>query len=241
MVNRSGASAAGKRTKWARWIGYAACGWALLFSLMHLYWGIEVSTGRLIVPGGDMAAGGGVDGSAWALYAGILCVMGVLIALLRFRGERMPRWMQRGVVGTACAAMTAYVVYAFTANGFQWLIAPGVLCAVGAVMALALIQPWGRVISRPLLLLLAWVGGAILILKTLYGALVQALAVVGVISWQRVQILIGAPASQAPTAQEGVQMTLWNLLVWNPWFLLGGILFCALAWLARRDLSEDLP
>jgi hypothetical protein len=36
-------------------------------------------------------------------------------------------------------------------------------------------------------------------------------------------------------------MTLWNLLVWNPWFLLGGILFCALAWLARRDLSEDLP
>jgi hypothetical protein len=56
-----------------------------------------------------------------------------------------------------------------------------------------------------------------------------------------VQILIGAPASQAPTAQEGIQVTIWNLLVWNPWFLLGGILFCALAWLARCDLSEDLP
>jgi hypothetical protein len=166
--------------------------------------------------------------------------MSVLIALLRFRGERMPRWMQRGVVGTACAAMTAYVIYTFTANGFQWLIAPGVLCAVGAVMALALIQPWGRVISRPLLLLLTWVGSAILILKTLYGASVQVLAVTDVISWQQAQTLIGAPVSQAPTAQEGAHMTLWNFLVWNPWFLLGGVLFCALAWLARRDLRERL-
>jgi len=33
-------------------------------------------------------------------------------------------------------------------------------------------------------------------------------------------------------------MALWNFLVWNPWFLLGGILFCALAWLARRDIWE---
>jgi hypothetical protein len=88
------------------------------------------------------------------------------------------------------------------------------------------------------LLLLAWVGGAILILKTLYGALIQALAVIGVITWQQVQILVGAPVTQAPNAQEGVQTTLMNFLVWSPWFLLGGILFCALAWLARRDLSE---
>jgi len=66
------------------------------------------------------------------------------------------------------------------------------------------------------------------------------LAVTGVITWQQAQTLIGAPVSQAPTTQEGVHMTLWNFLVWNPWFLLGGILFCALAWLARRDLSERL-
>jgi Protein of unknown function (DUF3995) len=240
MVNIAGASAAGKRAKWARRVGYAACAWALLFSLVHLYWGIEVSAGRLTIPGGAIAAGGRIDGSAWALYAGILSVMGVLVGLLRFRGERMPRWMQRGVVGTACAAMTTYVVYAFAVNGFQWLMAPGVLFAAGSVIALALIQPWGRVIPRPLLLLLAWVGGAILILKTLYGASVQVLAVTGVITWQQMQSLIGAPASQALTAQEGTHMTLWSFLVWNPWFLLGGVLFCALAWLARRDLSERL-
>ena len=235
MVNISGASATGNRTRWARWVGYTAFAWALLFSLMHLYWGIEASTtGRLTVPGRAITAGGRVDGSAWAAYAVILCIMGVLVALLRFRGERMTRRTQLAVVGAACTAMTAYVVYSFTANDFQWLIAPGVLCAAAAVIALALIQPWGRAIPRRLLLLLAWVGGAILILKTLYGASVQVLAVAGVITWQQMQTLIGAPASQAPTAQEGVQMTLWNFLFWNPWFLLGGVLFCALAWLAGR-------
>jgi uncharacterized protein DUF3995 len=237
-LNISGASAAGKRTRWARRIGYAACAWSLIFSLVHLYWGIEVSAGRLTVPGGAIAVGGRVDGGAWALYAGILCVMGVLVGLFRFRGERIARWMQRGVVGTACAVMTAYVVYAFAVDGFQWLIAPGLLFAAGSVIALALIQPWGRVIPRPLLLLLAWVGGSILILKTLYGASIQVLAVTGVITWQQAQTLIGAPVSQAPTAHEGTHMTLWNFLVWNPWFLLGGILFCALAWLARRDIWE---
>jgi hypothetical protein len=221
MADISGASAAAKRTRWARRAGYAACAWALLFSLVHLYWGIEVSARRLTVPGVAMAAGGSVDGSAWALYAGILGVMAVLVGLLRFRGGRMPRRMQRGVVGTAWAAMTTYVAYAYAVNGFQWLIAPGVLFAAGSVIALALIQPWGRVIPRPLLLLLAWVGGSLLILKTLYGASVQVLAVTGVITWQQMQILIGAPASQAPTAQEGTHMTLWNFLIWNPWFLLG--------------------
>jgi hypothetical protein len=203
---------------------------------MHLYWEIEASnTGRLTVPGGAIAAGGRLGGGTWVTYAGVLCVMGVLVALLRFRGEEMGRRTQLAVVGAACTAMTAYVVYAFTANGFQWLIAPGVLCAAAAVIALALIQPWGRVIPRRLLLLLAWFGGVLLILKTLYGASVQVLAVVGVITWQRMQILIGAPASQAPTAQESVQATLWNFLVWNLWFLLGGVLFCVLAWLSHLN------
>lgn len=241
MVNISGASAAGKRTRWALWIGYAAFGWALLFSLVHLYWGIEAATtGRLTVPGGTMSALGRGDGFAWVLYAGILLVMGAIFALLRFRGERMPRRTQLGAVGVACATMTAYVVYTFIVNGFMWLIAPGVLCAVGAVIALALIQPWGRAIPRRLLLLLAWIGGAILVLKTLYGALVQGLAVFGIITWQKAQVLVGAPVAQAPTTQEGMQETLINFLVWNPWFLLGGVLFCVLAWLARRDLSDHV-
>ena len=30
-------------------------------------------------------------------------------------------------------------------------------------------------------------------------------------------------------------MAVWHFLVWYQWFLLGGILFCALAWLARCE------
>jgi len=239
MVDGSGATTAGKRTRWALRIGYAACSWALLFALVHLYWGIEATTGRFTVPGGTTAALGRGGSFAWALSAGIVCVVGAIVALLRFRGERMSRRMQLGAVGVACAAMTAYTIYAFTVNGFMWLLAAGVLFAAGAVIALALIQPWGRVIPQPLLLLFAWIGGTLLLLKTLYGALLQALAVAGVITWQQVQRFIGAPEGQAPTIQEGVQDALMNFLVWNPWFLLGGILFCTLAWLARRDLSEE--
>jgi hypothetical protein len=143
MVKRSNA-AAGNGMLRAEWVGYAACGWALVFSFMHLYWGIEAATaGTVTVPGWTTTAprGSSID---WVLYGGILCVVGVLVALLRFRGERLTRRMQLSAVGAVCAAMTAYVAYTFSVNGFMWLIVPGVLCAVGAVIALALIQAWGR-------------------------------------------------------------------------------------------------
>jgi hypothetical protein len=35
----NGSSTTSKRTRWAIRIGYAACSWALLFALVHLYWG----------------------------------------------------------------------------------------------------------------------------------------------------------------------------------------------------------
>ena len=52
MMNSFGAAAVSQRMLWARRIGYAACSWALVFSLLHLYRGIEVATGTLTVPGG---------------------------------------------------------------------------------------------------------------------------------------------------------------------------------------------
>lgn len=242
MVNTiPGASETSKRRRSAPWVGYAACAWSLLFALAHFYWGVEAAaTGILTVPGGNINLGNGpATGSgvifAWVVTVGILCVLGGLIALFRMRGERMSHGMQLSATGVGVVTMTAYVVYSFTVNGFAWIIAPGTLCAFGAAIALSLIQPWGRFIPRWLLLLLAWLGGVIMIVHELFGGILQGLAMLGVISWQQEHLMIGAPITQAPlTVQQFINQN----LLWGSWFLLGGILFCALAWLARHSLDE---
>jgi hypothetical protein len=234
MMHIADTSAIRKRTQRAKWSGYAACAWALIFALMHLYWGIEVATtGTLTVPDRTLTGLPRGNNFAWVIYIGILCVLGILVAFLRFRGERMSRRTQMSLVAVAAAALSAYVAYTFVVNGFLWLLAPGVLCAVGSIIALALIQPWGHIIPRWLLLLSCWVGGVILIVHELYGGLTQCLAVFGVISWQ--QLLKG---SLVTPASMTVQRVLLDNLIWGTWFLLGGILFCTLAWLARRQVGQ---
>jgi hypothetical protein len=92
----------------------------------------------------------------------------------------------------------------------------GALKVVTGVAALALVQPWGQRVPR-WALLLAGCGASGLFL--LYGAanLVQdALIVAG---------LIPTPAGLGMVAAR------WHLLLWDPWWLLGGSLF-ALATLA---------
>lgn len=236
----SGVSEVSKRRRSAPWVGYAACAWSLLFALAHFYWGIEAATtGILTVPNGTINVGHGpATGSgvifAWVVTVGILGVLGGLIVLFCRRGESMSRSMRLCAVGVGVVTMTAYAGYSFIVNGFVWLIAPGVLCTFGAAISLALIQPWGRFIPRWLLLLLAWLGGIIMLVHELYGGILQGLAVTGMISWQQEHLLIGAPATQAPLT---VQQFLTQNLIWGTWFLLGGLLFCALAWLARHALD----
>ncbi|QBD75541.1 DUF3995 domain-containing protein [Ktedonosporobacter rubrisoli] len=225
-----------------RWLGYVTCIWSFLFAVMHFYWGIEMAlTGKLTLPGMGLGAGArsvppprDVSLSAIAATIAIMVILSVVVVLLRFRGPRMPRMLQFGIMGLGAVALTAYVVYSFIINGIIWVLACGVICAVGAVIALALIQAWGRIIPRWLLLVPSWLGGMILLVHTLYGGCIQVLAMNGVISWQQVQILAGAPVDQAPTMQQGVHMTIQNLLIWDPWFTLGGLLFCLLAWQARH-------
>lgn len=242
MMNTiSDVSETSKRRCSATWVGYAACAWSLLFALAHFNWGIEAATtGILIVPNGNINVGHGLaTGSgvifAWIMTVGILFVLGGLIALFRMQGERMSRGMRLCATGVGVVTMTAYVGYSFTVNGFVWLIAPGVLCTFGAAISLALIQPWGRFIPRWLLLLLAWFGGATMIIHELYGGILQGLAIAGIMSWQQEHLMIGAPVTQAPLT---VQQFMNQNLIWGTWFLLGGLLFCALAWLARHSLDE---
>ena len=78
------------------------------------------------------------------------------------------------------------------------------------------------------------IAGQIMIVHELYGGILQGLAVTGMISWQQEHLLIGAPATQASLT---VQQFLTQNLIWGTWFLLGGFLFCVLAWLARHSLD----
>jgi Protein of unknown function (DUF3995) len=101
-----------------------------------------------------------------------------------------------------------------------WLAgAAGVLKVAGAVVALALVRPWGRVVPRRLLVGAAGVGSGLLIL---YGGLyvvVGALALGGV---------VGTSGAVDRTALW------WHVLVWDMWFLVWGVLLGLAAWRAGR-------
>lgn len=92
--------------------------------------------------------------------------------------------------------------------------ATGALKAVGGLVALALVQPWGRYLPRWLPLAAAWAGGALAILYGVATMAQHGLMVAGVIA---------TPEGLGEAAAR------WHLLFWDPWWLLGGILFLVAA------------
>jgi hypothetical protein len=215
--------------RWARWAALMMCAWSLLFAYLHFAAEAERA------PDARAREGMEVDPLALVLCVSVLCLLCVVAALslLQSRSERFPRWfMQLATIGGS-ALVAAYVVFSFVVNGFHWALAPGVLCIVGALVALALTQPWGRYLPRWLMLLFTWAGGVVLTLHALYGYVVHGLAALGILTWTQVQQLAGAPVT--PVSAEDVrELITASLLVWNPWFLLGGILFLVVAWYASR-------
>jgi Protein of unknown function (DUF3995) len=97
----------------------------------------------------------------------------------------------------------------------------GLLKAVVGLIALALVRPWGRRIPSKLLLAVAWVLGVGMSLYGGLGLVSDVLHVTGVIS---------DPANG--------KWFFWYLVLWDPWWLLGGVLYVATAWLARHGDVE---
>lgn len=79
----------------------------------------------------------------------------------------------------------------------------------GAALALALVQPWGRRLPRRSLLLVAW-GAAVV------------LAVYGVL--QLTGVVLVALDVVDPSEPMGTRVLLWRGLLWEPWFVLCGVL-----------------
>jgi Protein of unknown function (DUF3995) len=98
----------------------------------------------------------------------------------------------------------------------------GFLKVGGALLALALVQPWGRRLPRPLLLLLGSGAAAVL---TLYGGVLvasEALVATGLVR---------------PTHVDWKPL-LWHLYLWDMSFLVWGILFGLAAWWCTQQASR---
>jgi Protein of unknown function (DUF3995) len=113
-----------------------------------------------------------------------------------------------------------------------WL--TGVAKVLGGLFALSLARPLARWLRPGWKLALAWIGGAALALYGGIPLIVEGLALGGVV---RVS---------GPVDWEGVR---WHFWLWDPWWLLGGVLFLLAAWQyqrrqrpsQRRKNVADLP
>jgi hypothetical protein len=147
------------------------------------------------------------------------------------RSSRDPRWAAYGaaVWAFAFAAVSAYwaiggelgretiaadIARIPLANDPVVLWATAALKGLAGMLALALVRPWGRWFSRQLLGAAAWATGLLL---TLYG-------VANLVDHGRMV----AGLRDTPAAL-GEQAARWHLLLWDPVWLLGGILFLAAA------------
>ena len=95
-------------TRIARWITYAACGWAVHFAAPHLWWALGVSAG---FPGGE-ASYRFFMSSAWRVIFDVvvilLCVLAVLVALALNQppAQVVRRWIPRAAAWIACVALS---------------------------------------------------------------------------------------------------------------------------------------
>ncbi|MDP9071124.1 MAG: DUF3995 domain-containing protein [Actinomycetota bacterium] len=128
-----------------------------------------------------------------------------------------------GLGGTALAGTVSPDAEAMVEERIAWFIA--LLWAVAVLklgigaLALALVRPWGRSVPRWMLLLAAWGAGAAMVL---YGAVQLSLSV---------PVLTGAVS--APEAPEPSVLR-WHVFLWQPYWLMGGILLLIAACTYRR-------
>jgi len=147
----------------------------------------------------------------WAAYAA--CGWAFLFAALSFF------WAAGGRTGLQPLEQAA------ASSGRVWIainLSAGVLKALAGLMAVALVRSRGKRMYRKLLFVAAWVLGVGMCLYGGLGLVSDVLHVTGVIS--------------DPTNRKWFFL---YLVLWDPWWVLGGVLFVATAWFARQRDVED--
>ncbi len=154
---------------------------------------------------------------AWAAYAA--CAWALIFAAVSFY------WAAGGTIGadTNAPAIARHVLAREPGwVALIWL--TGCLKLIVALIALALVRPWGRAIPRRLLLAAAWCASAIMTVYEGVASLIQhALMVAGVV---------------ATPEGLGARSARWHLILWDPWWLLGGLLLGVATWMYQRSGSR---
>jgi len=148
--------------------------------------------------------------ATWAAYTA--CGWAFLFAALSFF------WAAGGRTGLQPLEQEA------TSSHPAWIainLSAGVLKAITGLMALALVRSQGRSMYRRLLFATAWVLGVGMSLYGGLGLISDVLHVTGIIS-----------------DPENGKWFFWYLVLWDPWWVLGGALYVATAWFTHRHDAE---
>ncbi|MBE3560514.1 MAG: DUF3995 domain-containing protein [Ktedonobacteraceae bacterium] len=114
-----------------------------------------------------------------------------------------------------------------TASNLLWVVinlAAGILKIVGGLIALALVRTWKQRFIHRLLLIFTWLMGVGMCLYAGLGLVSDVLHVTGIIN---------DPATW--------RWFFWYLVLWDPWWLLGGVLYVALAWITTLSARSRKP
>ena len=96
------------------------------------------------------------------------------------------------------------------------------LKTAGGLLALAMVMPWGSRLPRRALSIAGLAGSALLILYGAVDVAGEALAETGAIR---------------PSAPDWTALR-WHLALWDPWFLVWGLLLAAATWGYRRSARQ---
>jgi Protein of unknown function (DUF3995) len=152
--------------------------------------------------------------TAWPAYAA--CALALLYAVPSLY------WALGGTVGLdTVGGAIEELARARDPAGVALGAGAGALKVAGALLALALVRPWGRAVPRRVLLGVAWAASVLL---TAYGGLLVAVGSL---------VLTGVARPSGPVDRTALR---WHVMLWDLWFLVWGLL---LGVAARQHARES--
>lgn len=141
-------------------------------------------------------------------------------------GLRVGAWVAYGAALWASVFATFHIVWAAGwyplldaqqaraafATPWKWTydVVVAAMCIMAVPVALAPVMSWGRNVPRRLIYTLAWIGSALLVLRSVASIL------------QAYYLIVRG------------RFRLADMGIWEPWFYLGAILFCLSTWRSRE-------